>query len=130
MAAGIRVRRRDDFVLLVRAASRRRRRGLVAADGADAGAGHRRGHGAPRCCATACAWSRDGCSSPRPSPSTIDGIEVVVNVFDAIGWSGEPRYAERNYLDAAWVNPAALEGVDIVPEVSAWLSGSRAARAG
>jgi hypothetical protein len=56
----------------------------------------------------------------------LGGQLVVANVFDANGWSGEPRYAERDLEDAGWVNPDAFEGVDIVPEVAAWLSGEAA----
>lgn len=123
VAAGIRVRRRDDFVLLVRPAS-----------GVGSGVWSLPMAQMPEQAtaeATAALVLRDGL---RMEPGRLqfaetltidhDGIEVVVNVFDAIGWSGEPRYAERNYLDAAWVNPAALDGVEIVPEVSAWLSGA------
>ncbi len=123
VAAGIRVRRRDDFVLLVRPAT-----------GVGAGTWSLPMAQMPEQAtaeATAALVLRDGL---RMEPGRLqfaktltidhDGIEVVVNVFDAIGWSGEPRYAARNYLDAAWVNPAALDGVDIVPEVSAWLSGA------
>ncbi|MEZ4553194.1 MAG: DinB family protein [Dehalococcoidia bacterium] len=55
-----------------------------------------------------------------------DSIEVVINVFDAVGWSGEPRYAERDYEDAAWVFVEALDGVDVIPEVAAWLRGDDA----
>ncbi|MGE0227873.1 MAG: DinB family protein [Dehalococcoidia bacterium] len=55
-----------------------------------------------------------------------DGIEVIINVFDAVGWSGEPRYAERDYEDAAWVTVEALDGVDVIPEVAAWLRGDDA----
>jgi hypothetical protein len=123
VAAGVRVRREDDFVLLVRPAT-----GLAAgvwslpmAQMAEYATAE----------ATAAHVLRDGL---RMEPGrmqfaetlslTQGGFEVVVNVFDAVGWSGEPRFAERDYLDAAWVNPEALDGVDAVPEVAAWLSGA------
>ncbi len=123
IAAGVRIRRPDDFVLLVRAAS-----------GLGAGMWSLPMARMPEYAtaeATAMRVLRDAL---RMEPGwlqfaetlTLDdnGFEVVVNVFDAIGWSGEPRYAARDYEDAAWVNPAALDGVDAVPEVSAWLSGA------
>ncbi len=53
-------------------------------------------------------------------------FEIVINVFDAVGWSGEPKYASDDFQDAAWVNPAALGDVDIVDEVGAWLRGEDA----
>jgi ADP-ribose pyrophosphatase YjhB (NUDIX family) len=53
--------------------------------------------------------------------------DIVVNVFDAIGWAGEPRFSGRDFDDAGWLDPGALEGVDVVPEVAAWLSGGDAA---
>lgn len=122
VAAGVRVRREDDFVLLVRPAA-----GLAAgvwslpmAQVAEYATAE----------ATAAQVLRDGL---RMEPGRMQfaetltleqgGFEVVVNVFDAIGWSGEPRFAGRDYLDAAWVDPAALDDVDAVPEVAAWLSG-------
>lgn len=123
VAAGVRVRRADDFVLLVRPAA-----GLGAGQWSLPMA-QMPEHATAE--ATATQVLRDGL---RMDPGRLrfaetltidhDGIEVVVNVFDAIGWSGEPRYAERDYEDAAWVDPAALEGVDAVPEVAAWLSGA------
>jgi hypothetical protein len=123
VAAGVRVRRDDDFVLLVRPAT-----GLAAgiwslpmaqmAEHATAEA-------------TAAQVLRDGL---RMEPGRMQfaetlslaqgGFEVVVNVFDSVGWAGEPRFAERDYLDAAWVNPDALDDVDAVPEVAAWLAGA------
>jgi ADP-ribose pyrophosphatase YjhB (NUDIX family) len=123
VAAGVRVRRPDDFVLLVRPAA-----------GLGAGRWSLPMAQMPEHATaedTAARVLRDGL---RMEPGrmqfaetlTLDhaGFEVVVNVFDAIGWAGEPRYAARDYLDAAWVNPEALAGVDVVPEVLAWLSGA------
>jgi ADP-ribose pyrophosphatase YjhB (NUDIX family) len=123
VAAGVRVRRPDEFVLLVRPAA-----------GLGAGLWSLPMAQMPEHATaedTAVRLLRDGL---RMDPGRLrfaetltidhDGFAVVVNVFDAIGWSGEPRYAARDYEDAAWVNPDALEGVDAVPEVSAWLSGA------
>ena len=55
-----------------------------------------------------------------PAP---DG-DVVVNVFDAFGWTGEPRYSDRDFDDAGWVEPAALSTIDALPELAAWLGGA------
>lgn len=57
---------------------------------------------------------------------TLPGTDadVVVNVFDALGWAGEPRYSGRVFDDAGWVDPVSVVGVDIVPEVAAWLAGN------
>jgi hypothetical protein len=122
VAAGVRVRREDDFVLLVRPAA-----GLAAGVWSLPMA-QMPEHATAE--ATAAQVLRDGL---RMEPGRMQfaetlslaqgGFEVAVNVFDAIGWAGEPRFAERDYLDAAWVNPDALEDVDAVPEVAAWLSG-------
>lgn len=49
--------------------------------------------------------------------------DIVVNIFDALGWAGEPKFSARDFDDAGWLNPSALGGVDVVPEVAAWLSG-------
>lgn len=59
---------------------------------------------------------------------SIPGVDadVVVNVFDALGWAGEPRYSGRVFDDAGWIDPAATAGVDVVPEVAAWLAGNAA----
>lgn len=120
IASAVRIRRPDDAVLLVRPAA-----GLdvgmwslpMAQMGEDATAE-----------ATASAVVRDGL---RMNPGWFQfaetlslergDFELVVNVFDAIGWSGEPRYAARDFLDAAWVNPDALDEVDVTPEFAAWL---------
>lgn len=125
VSAGLRVRRDDDFVLLVRPA-----RGI--------GAGV---WSLPMAPVPDHATAEDAAAHVlraglRMDPGRLvfaetltihhDAYDVVVNVFDAIGWSGEPRYADRDFLDAAWVNPAALAGVDVAPAVSAWLSGAEA----
>lgn len=57
---------------------------------------------------------------------TIPGADadVVMNVFDALGWVGEPRYSGRVFDDAGWMDPTVAAGVDVVPEVAAWLAGS------
>ncbi len=52
-----------------------------------------------------------------PAP---DG-DVLVNVFDAFGWAGEPRYSDRDFDDAGWVEPAAMSEIDALPELAAWL---------
>ncbi len=52
--------------------------------------------------------------------------DVVVNVFDALGWAGEPRYSGRVFDDAGWIDPAGAPDADVVPEVAAWLAGSEA----
>ena len=49
--------------------------------------------------------------------------DIVVNVFDVVGWAGEPRFNGRDFDDAGWLDPSLLTGVDVVPEVAAWLSG-------
>ena len=49
--------------------------------------------------------------------------DIVVNVFDVVGWGGEPRFNGRDFDDAGWLDPSLLAGVDVVPEVAAWLSG-------
>ena len=49
--------------------------------------------------------------------------EIVVNVFDVVGWGGEPRFNGRDFDDAGWLDPSLLAGVDVVPEVAAWLGG-------
>ena len=126
VAAGLRVRRMDDFVLLVRPAA-----------GLGAGVWSLPMAQVPESATAediAARVLRDGL---RMDPGRLQfaetlsidygSFEVVANIFDAIGWSGEPRYADRDYLDAAWVNPEALAGVDVAPEVSAWLSGAEPA---
>lgn len=59
---------------------------------------------------------------------TIPGVDadVVVNVFDAIGWLGEPRYSGRAFDDAGWIDPATAGSADLVPEVAEWLAGTAA----
>lgn len=47
--------------------------------------------------------------------------DLAVNVFDAIGWDGEPRYRDEEFADAGWLQPARLGNVDVLPEVAAWL---------
>jgi ADP-ribose pyrophosphatase YjhB (NUDIX family) len=49
--------------------------------------------------------------------------DVVINVFDAIGWAGEPRFSARQFDDAGWVDPGATGAVDLLPEVATWLAG-------
>jgi ADP-ribose pyrophosphatase YjhB (NUDIX family) len=53
--------------------------------------------------------------------------DVVINVFDAIGWAGEPRFSGRRFDDAGWVDPAVTSTVDVVPEVATWLAGGSTA---
>lgn len=125
VASAVRIRRPDDAVLLVRPAA-----GLgVGAWSLPMAQMHE--HATAE--ATASQVVRDGL---RMDPGWFQfaetltfergGFDIVINVFDAIGWSGEPRYAERDYEDAAWVRPDALEDVDAVPEVAAWLRGEDA----
>ncbi|MSQ36179.1 MAG: NUDIX domain-containing protein [Dehalococcoidia bacterium] len=47
--------------------------------------------------------------------------ELAVNVFDAIGWDGEPHYRDEEFADAGWLQPARLGNVDVLPEVAEWL---------
>ncbi|MFA7295858.1 MAG: NUDIX domain-containing protein [Dehalococcoidia bacterium] len=49
--------------------------------------------------------------------------EIVVNVFDVVGWGGDPRFNGRDFDDAGWLDPSLLAGVDVVPEVAVWLGG-------
>jgi len=125
VASAVRIRRPDDAVLLVRPAS-----GLgVGAWSLPMAQMHE--HSTAE--ATASQVVRDGL---RMDPGWFQfagtlsfergGFEIVINVFDAVGWSGEPRYADRDYEDAAWVRPDGLEDVDVVPEVGAWLRGEDA----
>lgn len=125
IASAVRIRRADDFVLLVRptAGPAAGRWSLPMAQMPDHATAED----------TARVVVRDGL---RMDPGWFEfaetltleqgGFEIVVNVFDANGWSGEPRYAERDYEDAAWVNPDALVDVDAVPEIAAWLAGAEA----
>lgn len=52
------------------------------------------------------------------------GERYIVNVFTCSVWEGEPRYSDDRYADAAWANPAAPGGLDIVPDLRAWLTGA------
>lgn len=125
VASAVRIRRPDDAVLLVRPAA-----------GVDIGVwslpmGQMPDNETAE--ATASRVLRDGL---RMEPGwfqfadtlTLErgNFEVVVNIFDAVGWSGEPKYARSDFLDAAWVDPNALDDVDIVGEVAAWLRGDDA----
>jgi len=125
IASAVRIRRSDDAVLLVRPAA-----------GIDIGVWSLPMAQMPEQAtaeATASRVVRDGL---RMEPGwfqfaetlTLErgGFEIVVNVFDAVGWSGEPRYAPHDFLDAAWVNPDALDDVEVVPEVASWLRGEDA----
>ncbi|MEI6666504.1 MAG: NUDIX domain-containing protein [Chloroflexota bacterium] len=49
--------------------------------------------------------------------------DIVVNVFDALGWAGEPRFNARDFDDAGWLDATRLDGVDVVPEVAKFLNG-------
>ncbi|HJM90065.1 MAG TPA: DinB family protein [Dehalococcoidia bacterium] len=49
------------------------------------------------------------------------GARYILNVFTCHGWSGEPRFAEGDYDDVAWIAPGGQGAVDLVPGVDAWL---------
>lgn len=49
------------------------------------------------------------------------GARYVVNVFTCARWQGEPRFSEREYQDAAWVDPASPGPLELPPEVRRWL---------
>ena len=50
-----------------------------------------------------------------------DGARYVVNVFTCVRWQGEPRFSEREYQDAAWVDPAAPGPLELPAEVRRYL---------
>ena len=49
------------------------------------------------------------------------GARYIVNVFTCVEWSGEPRYSEHAYADAAWTNPSGTGAIEVVAELRAWL---------
>ena len=122
VAAGVRIRRNDGQVLLVR---------------------HRSGIAAGRWSVPFAAVADDEVAESvatrllrdvlRLDPGLLQFAEtltvpagdedIVINVFDAIGWTGEPRYSGQDFDDAGWVDSAALDGLDVQPEVAAWLGG-------
>ena len=55
------------------------------------------------------------------------GGRYVVNVFTCRGWSGEPRFSEHHYEDAAWVQPGSHGSLELASELSDWLSQAFAA---
>ena len=44
----------------------------------------------------------------------------VVNVFTCFGWTGEPRFSQQHYEDAAWVHPGEHGSLALVPELQGW----------
>ena len=50
------------------------------------------------------------------------GAGYIVNVFTCVEWSGEPRYADRTYADAAWAKPSAPGRLALQPDMRTFLS--------
>ena len=54
------------------------------------------------------------------------GERFVLNAFSCVDWSGSPALSRGLYDDAAWVPPAEAAapeaGLDLVPEVRAWIA--------
>jgi ADP-ribose pyrophosphatase YjhB (NUDIX family) len=50
------------------------------------------------------------------------GAGYIVNVFTCIDWSGEPRYADRVYADAAWTQPSAPGPLALQPDMRTFLA--------
>lgn len=122
VAAGVRIRRDDGQVLMVQHhAGAAAGRWSVPFDGV---AEHETAEGA------ALRIVRDALHLSAGSFTFAETIsipsadeEIVVNVFDVVGWGGEPRFNGRDFDDAGWLDPSLLAGVDVVPEVAAWLGG-------
>ena len=49
------------------------------------------------------------------------GARYILNVFTCHGWSGEPRFAESDYDDVAWIAPGRQGAVELVPGIATWL---------
>lgn len=48
---------------------------------------------------------------------------AIANVFLCTSWSGDPQYAPRDFLDAAWAPPGGAAGIDLAEGVREWLRG-------
>ncbi len=50
------------------------------------------------------------------------GGRFIVNVFSCDGWSGEPRFADEHYQDAAWLPPGGQDSLPLIPELAQWFT--------
>ncbi|MSP22023.1 MAG: DUF664 domain-containing protein [Dehalococcoidia bacterium] len=50
-----------------------------------------------------------------------NGAAYIVNVFTCIDWTGDPRYGDRVYADAAWAQPSAPGAMSVQPDVRTFL---------
>lgn len=54
--------------------------------------------------------------------ASAGGGRFIVNVFSCDGWSGEPRFADEHYQDAAWLPPGGQDSLPLIPELARWLT--------